>query len=151
MERKQALAEILNDLAQINNDRIVGYEKAISELKDEYSDLKSFFLGLIAKSRSYKMALSTELNVMETETEADTTTSSKIYRAWLEVKALFTGHDRDTILSNCEYGEDAAQKAYKMALEQNNLQTHLRSLITEQKLSLKSNYDQIRALKNEHA
>lgn len=151
METQQASAEILNDLVQINNDRIVGYEKAIKELKEEDSDLKSLFLGMIDSSRSYKMALSTELNVLGSETDADTTTSGKVYRVWMDIKAIFSGHDRKTVLSNCEFGEDAAQKAYEMALEDEDLTGHLRSLVAEQKQSLKLAHDQIKALRDQQA
>ena len=35
MENTQATIEILNDLIQINNDRIAGYELALKELKEE--------------------------------------------------------------------------------------------------------------------
>ena len=34
MTTSQETIEILNDLVQINNDRIVGYEKALKELKN---------------------------------------------------------------------------------------------------------------------
>jgi hypothetical protein len=38
------LAEVLNDLIQINNDRITGYEKSLKELKDSDTDLRDIFL-----------------------------------------------------------------------------------------------------------
>ena len=53
--------EILNDLILINNDRIVGYEKAMHELKEEDADLKILFLDMIDESRNYKMELATEV------------------------------------------------------------------------------------------
>ncbi len=37
----EALLEVLNDLVKINNDRIAGYERAISESKDLDVDLKT--------------------------------------------------------------------------------------------------------------
>jgi len=58
-----------------------------------------------------------------------TTASGKIYRAWMDVKAVFTGHDRETILSNCEAGEDAAQRAYTSALEQEGIPAFIRELL----------------------
>ena len=151
MKTNQKSAEILNDLVRINNDRIVGYEKAIEELKDEDGDLKTIFLDMIAKSRSYKMALATELSVLGSEIESDTTTSGKIYRAWMDVKVAFTGKDRKAILSSCEFGEDAAQSAYKTALEDDYLSAHLRSIVSEQKHSLKLAHDQIKALRDQQA
>lgn len=151
METRTANAEILNDLIQINNDRIVGYEKAIEELKSEDADLKSLFVKMIGESHQYKMALATEVQALGEDAEEGTTNSGKIYRAWMDVKAVFTGHDRKTILNNCEFGEDAAQKAYKMALEEEDLAAHLRSLITEQKAQLRMSHDEIKMLRDAQA
>lgn len=151
METRTINAEILNDLILINNDRITGYEKAIAELKSEDSDLKSLFMEMIRESHQHKMALATEVQTLGEEIEEGTTNSGKIYRAWMDVKAAFTGHDRKTVLSNCEFGEDAAQKAYKMALEEEGLSSALRTLITTQKAALKNSHDQIKALRDSEA
>ncbi|TKC12916.1 PA2169 family four-helix-bundle protein [Pedobacter polaris] len=148
METRTANAEILNDLIQINNDRVVGYERAIEELKPEDSDLKTLFVKMIGESHTYKMALATEVQALGEEIEVGTTSSGKIYRAWMDVEAVFTGHDRKTVLNNCEFGEDAAQKAYKMALEEDELSADLRSLITEQKAQLRVSHDEIKALRD---
>ena len=140
--------EILNDLIQINNDRVVGYQKAISELKDEDADLKTLFVKMVGESHQYKMALATEVQALGGEVDTDTTTSGKIYRAWMDVKAAFTGHDRKTVLSSCEFGEDAAQKAYEMALQSDGLSGNLRTLITEQKAKLRISHDEVKALRD---
>ncbi|MES2446181.1 MAG: PA2169 family four-helix-bundle protein [Bacteroidota bacterium] len=148
MENKTVNTETLNDLIQINNDRVAGYEKAIEELKAEDSDLKALFVKMIGESHQHKMALATEVQALGEDAESGTTNSGKIYRAWMDVKAIFTGHDRKTILNNCEFGEDAAQKAYKMALEEEGLSADLRSLITEQKADLRVSHDEIKALRD---
>jgi uncharacterized protein (TIGR02284 family) len=151
METRTVNAEILNDLIQINNDRVVGYEKAIEELKSEDADLKSLFVKMIGESHKLKMALATEVQALGEEIEEGTTSSGKIYRAWMDVKAVFTGHDRKTVLNNCEFGEDAAQKAYKMALAEEGLSADLRNLITEQKAQLRQSHDEIKRLRDMQA
>ena len=148
METRTVNAEILNDLIQINNDRVAGYEKAIEELKSEDADLKTLFVKMIGESHKHKMALATEVQALGEDAESGTTNSGKIYRAWMDVKAIFSGHDRKTVLNNCEFGEDAAQKAYKMALEEEGLSADLRSLITEQKADLRVSHDEIKALRD---
>ena len=50
METTAMTSEVLNDLIQINNDRIEGYEKALKELKDEDADLKDLFISMIDES-----------------------------------------------------------------------------------------------------
>lgn len=151
MENNKENAEILNDLIQINNDRITGYEKAMKELSAEDSDLKPLFLEMIAQSHKLKANLVQEVQVIGGEAEQGTTTSGKIYRAWMDVKALFTGHDRETVLNNCEFGEDAAQKAYQMALEEDTLTANLRALVSEQKFDLKGSHDEIKSLRDQVA
>ena len=140
--------EILNDLIAINNDRIMGYEKATEELKGEDADLKALFTDMIAESHQCKMELATEVAASGVDIEEGSTASGKIYRAWLEVKAIFTGHDRKTILANCEAGEDAAQKAYTTALREDELPAYIRTMISLQKEDLKLSHDKIKYLRD---
>ena len=148
MSNQTANYETLNDLVEINNDRIVGYEKSIEELQPEDSDLKSLFAQMIVESQKLKMELATEVQRYGSDIETGTTNSGKIYRVWMDVKAIFTGHDRKTVLNNCEFGEDAAQKAYKMALDEDNLSEDVRALITKQKAQLRVSHDEIKALRD---
>ena len=94
METTRATITILNDLIEINNNRIKGYEKAIEELKDGDQDVKTLFAGMIDESREARNALGVEVQVLGADMEpADSTTNSgKIYKAWMDVKAIFTGH-----------------------------------------------------------
>jgi uncharacterized protein (TIGR02284 family) len=140
---KAATIEILNDLIQINNDRIKGYERAIEELKDADTDLIVLFETMIDQSREARNALG---KVLGADMETGTTMSGKIYKAWMDIRAAFSGHDRKTVLENCEFGEDAAQKAYAAALDSDQLPQFLREMIEQQKSSFKEAHDQVKAL-----
>jgi uncharacterized protein (TIGR02284 family) len=137
---------VLSDLIKINNDRIDGYEKAVHEVKEEDADLRLLFLQAIDQSRNMKIALGTELEANGGDMPTGTTGSGSIYRAWMEVKAIFTGHSRHAILANCEYGEDAAQKAYESALNSEHLPAFLADLVLRQKVQLKVVHDRIKSL-----
>ena len=151
MQNTKETIEVLNDLIQINNDRITGYEKAIRETKAEDEDLKILFATMIAESHRNKIALATEVQTMGAEVENGTTTSGKIYRAWMDVKAIFTGHDRHTILANCEAGEDAAKRAYRTALEHEALPAYIRELLVQQQDTLLASHDEIKSLRDQYA
>ena len=142
-----ATVEILNDLVEINNDRIVGYERVLKELKDGDADLKSLFTSMIDESRKIRVDLAGEVQALGGEFEAGTTASGKLYRAWMDVKAVFTGNSRHSILANCEHGEDAAQNAYKEALE-GDLPAYIRTTLEAQKQMLKASHDRIKALRD---
>ena len=153
MNINEKTAEVLNDLVRINNDRIEGYTKAENETKAGDADLQSLFRQMAAESRSYVNDLSKYITATGNDITDDTTVRGKIYRAWMDVKATFSGKDRKAILAACEYGEDAAQKAYDAALSSDaELPTEARQLIMDQKQSLKKSHDQIKALRDaQHA
>ena len=151
MEKSQEVVEVLNDLVMINNDRITGYQRAIKELKSDDDDLKSLFDQMIIESQQIKSDLAHEIQVLHGNVEQGTTQSGKIYRAWMDVKAVFTGESRHAVLANCETGEDAAQKAYKKALETERLPGFLRDLLTRQQETLRDSHDEIRDLRNQYA
>jgi len=141
-------AEVLNDLIQINNDRIEGYQKAIEQLESTDTDLRNLFTGFVTQSQELKSALQNEVSSLGEEVDQGTTASGKIYRAWMDVKAAFTGDDRQTALNNCEFGEDAAQKAYRTAESNEEILPNVRTLITSQKMELKSSHDKVKLLRD---
>jgi uncharacterized protein (TIGR02284 family) len=151
MNNNNEVAEVLNDLVQINNDRIEGYQKAIENLKPQDMDLKAIFVSMIGESQKCKAELSNELNGLKADMEQSTTTSGKLYRAWMDVKAVFTGHDRKSVLENCEFGEDAAQKAYKEAAETEGIPAFIKDLVLEQKRTLRQSHDKIKLLRDSQA
>ncbi len=151
MQNTKETIDILNDLILINNDRIDGYEKAIKETKPEDDDLKVLYASMIAESHRNKIALATEVQAMGADVEQGTTTSGKIYRAWMDVKAVFTGHDRHAVLANCEAGEDATQRAYRDALEHEALPAFIRELLVRQKEALHESHDEVKALRDQYA
>ncbi len=152
MSTNSELTGVLNDLIEINNDRIAGYEKAADETKGLDVDLKAIFYKMADESRKYKSELTLEVNRLGGDPVTDATTNSgKIYRVWMDLKATFSGHDRQAVLESCEFGEDAAQKAYKAALSSDaEMDADTRQLITSQQSSLKTSHDLIKKYRDMH-
>ena len=138
--------EVLNDLIEINNDRIEGYEKAAKQTDE--TDLKTLFTEMSTQSRQLVADLKTKVAAAGEEPAEGTTVRGKVYRTWMDLKAVFGGDDRKGILSSCEYGEDAAQKAYKEALSDDDLPADIRSIVAEQKSALRKSHDKIKALRD---
>ncbi len=151
MEKQEELLLVLNDLIQINNDRVEGYEKAMNESKDSDTDLKSVFTEMADQSRKYAAELTQEVGRLGGEATDSTTLSGKVYRIWMDLQALISGKDRETILGSCEYGEDVAQRAYDAALESDAyMSTEIRQLISTQKSNLKKSHDLIKKYRDMH-
>ena len=145
MERNERAIEVLNDLIRINNDRVEGYEKAVNKTNDVDVDLRSIFNRMAEESRKYAGELTAQVRRLGGDPASGTTSSGKIYRAWMDVKSGLSSSERKSVLEECEYGEDAAQKAYEKALDStNDLPADVRSLIQEEKMNLKNSHDTIR-------
>jgi uncharacterized protein (TIGR02284 family) len=141
----EKLTEVLNDLIRINNDRTTGYEKASEKSRSLDVDLQATFNKMANESRKYAAELRNEVERLGGEPATGTTNSGKIYRVWMDVKATFSGKDRQSMLESCEFGEDAAQKAYKEALASDaEMSAETRQLITGQQASLKKSHDIIK-------
>ena len=145
MSTNEKLTEVLNDLIRINNDRTTGYEKAFDESRSIDVDLQATFNKMANESRKYAAGLRNEVERLGGEPATGTTNSGKIYRVWMDLKATFTGHGRHSVLESCEFGEDAAQKAYEKALNNSeDLPPDIRTLIQHEKDSLRSSHDMIK-------
>ena len=151
MSTNENLIEVLNDLIRINNDRIDGYEKAIKETDAIDVDLQGLFQKMANEIREYVSELTSEVASLGGEIATGTTSSGKIYRVWMDIKATFSGHDRQSVLESCEYGEDAAQEAYDDALASDaEIPVAVRQIITDQKASLLSSHDLIKKYRDAH-
>ena len=149
MTDNKKIVGLLNDLIQINNDRVVGYEKAIDELKADDADLKMLFQRYTLESKQFTNELTQEVTRLGGDPSDGTTNSGKIYRVWMDLKAAISGKDRKTILDNCEFGEDAALKAYRDAQkEQVSWPTGVAALIEEQREGLQRSHDTIKRLRD---
>ncbi|CAN5622304.1 PA2169 family four-helix-bundle protein [soil metagenome] len=148
MKSSKEIIEVLNDLIKINNDRIEGYEKAIENAKTVDVGLQTIFSKMKSESIKYTAELHNRVLQLGGEPQDGTTVSGKLYRAWMDVKATFTGKDRTSLLEACEYGEDAAQTAYKDALETEGLPADIRDFIAVQKKALRSSHDEIKAMRD---
>ncbi len=142
----------LNDLIKINNDRIRGYEKAIENTDSMEAELRTLYSRMIEESYGYNRELSDLVARLGGEPATDTTVPGKIYHAWMDVKATFSGNDTKSILSACEYGEDAAQKAYSEAIDISTALTpEANELILRQKSLLKGSHDLVRQFRDQYA
>jgi uncharacterized protein (TIGR02284 family) len=145
------ITEILNDLIRINNDRIEGYEKALTETESLDIDLKGIFNKMANESRDNIRELREVVENHGGDAAEGTTVSGKIYRTWMDVKTTFSSNERTSVLELCEFGEDAAQKAYNDALASDaNMSTEVRQIITKQQQSLKTSHDIIKKYRDLH-
>lgn len=152
MNNYEQTIDALNDLVFINNDRIRGYEKAIGLLEDHERDLATTFRNMVHGSEANKQELASTIRQLGGTVKTDSTTQSgKLYRLWMDIRGALSSKEanRENALELCEFGEDAAQKAYQKALESEDTQgIDVRQLILRQKDQLLEAHNTIRNLRD---
>lgn len=148
METTTVTIEDLNDLIQIHNDRIVGYERALKDLKNQHAELHHEFINMIRESHQAKMELATEVAALGGDIETGTTMSGKIHRAWIRMTEVFSHKTTRSVLEHCEFGEDAMLKAYDTALDDEALPSYIREIVSRQQTVMRAAHNRIKALRD---
>ncbi|MEO5891399.1 MAG: PA2169 family four-helix-bundle protein [Ferruginibacter sp.] len=149
MDERAKLVEVLTDLVEINNDRVAGYEQAAAQSKDIDADLHTIFHNMANDSRRYAAELTEEVNKLGKRVFRGEAIKGKIYQIWKDLKATFSGYDRQSILESCEFGEDTVQKSYNAALA-SEIDAQTRVIITNQKAWLKTAHKMVKNYRNAH-
>jgi uncharacterized protein (TIGR02284 family) len=147
MITNKEIVDDLNDLVKINNDRIQGYEKAIEDNEDPKLD--DMFRHYVIQSQNFRSQLADHIVRIDGLAVSDVTstdTTSKLHRAWIDIKSALTGKDRDSVLSSVEYGESAAVEAYEDAIENDNIPAYIKEDIQKQLTELKASHAKIKSM-----
>lgn len=139
---------VLNELTEINNDRVAGFEKALADINDENVDLKAIFQEYSAQSRKFSQELTALAASNGGEIETGNSVAGTLHRAWIDVKSLFGGSDRESILNEAERGEDAIKKAYQQALTSGELTGEAADKVSAQASDINAAHDSIKALRD---
>lgn len=150
MEISEIALDVINDLIKINNDRAAGFEKAGTDLEGDDNGLIPVFNKLAGESLQYAAELTDIAQQYGGEAAEGTSTSGDLHRAWIDIKAAFTGHDLLAVLNECERGEDAAKAAYRDSLDPvNELSPELAQVLRIQQQGITEGHDLIKSLRDQ--
>lgn len=132
----------LNNLIETCRDGQNGFKEAAENVKN--TELKSFFNQASLDRASFVGELQQEVRRLGGDPENSGSTSAALHRVWIDIKGTFTGKSDESILSECERGEDSAVEAYKDALKDVNLPNDIRALVERQFSHIQRIHDQVK-------
>ncbi|MCU7613593.1 PA2169 family four-helix-bundle protein [Chryseobacterium sp. GMJ5] len=136
---------VLNDLLQITNDRIAGFEKVEGKIWEKYPEIKKEYERMISQSKLMKVELIDLINMHGGNPNDTPTVAGSLHRTWIDVKNSFTlGNIEESTLENVVFGEKAAMEAYQKALDDGNLSPDCHKIISDQLNSLTISYNQFK-------
>ena len=140
------VVDVLNDLIETARDGEYGFRTCAEAV--ESSQLKQVFSDRALQCRAAADEL-VPLVARSGGTPAEGgTASGALHRGWVKVKGAVGADSAESILEECERGEDAAVARYRKALKQ-TLPADVRSVVERQAAGAQRNHDQIRDLRNQ--
>lgn len=147
MAQQKEIISTINSLIETLKDGQEGFKQASEAVKD--SNLKSLFSEFSLQRAKFAAELQGEARILgESEPEESSSAAGAMHRAWINLKSAVTSGDDHAILAECERGEDSAIKEYKDAMEEQNLSSPIREIVSRQYSEVKSAHDRIKQLRD---
>ncbi len=146
MDTRHHDIETVNDLIKTTIDSVDGYRSA-AESADS-GQFQSIFFERANERQRVAEELRVHVRALGGEPEDDGSILAGAHRAFMNLRDAVTGLDDQAVIAEVERGEDHIKAKFETALEDNNLGTETRTLISQGYDSVKSGHDQMRDLKN---
>jgi uncharacterized protein (TIGR02284 family) len=147
MSQQKEIISTINGLIETLKDGQKGFRQASEAVND--SQLKTLFNEYSLQRAKFAGELQNEaITLGEHNPENTSSTAGAMHRAWINLKSAITSQDDHAILAECERGEDSAVSEYKKAMEEEELSSPIRDIISRQYAEVKGAHNRIRELRD---
>ena len=136
----------LNDLIETCKDGEEGFRTCAEDISDP--QIKNLFIDRAQSCSSAASELQELVSSCGGNPETKSSVSGGLHRRWVDIKAAVTGKDDESVLNECERGEDVAVASYRKALEK-DLPPNIRSVVERQYNGVLRNHDQVKSLRDQ--
>lgn len=151
MNQLKKTLEVLNDLIEVNGQRIWSYQAVLEGPADKAdAELNMVFEQIIGQGQRLQEDLELEFVALAHDLPVKGNPSGTILRTWNIVKSTFAEKDALSISEFFNTGERALLKAYQYAEKQTGIVPSSKDLITRQKNELSMFYRQYKQLYKTH-
>ncbi len=142
----EQVIETLNDLLENSRDGELGFREAAEHTRTP--GLSALFERRAESCRQAADELQQQIERLGGKVEEGGTVTGAAHRVWVHIRGLFGGASDQTMLAECERGEDAAVARYRKALKQ-NLPHDIHAMVQRQFEGAQRNHDMIKTLRDE--
>jgi uncharacterized protein (TIGR02284 family) len=116
--------------------------------KLQSAKIKTFFLEESSTRGRFAAELEEALSAVKGKDISEGgTASGTLHRAWGELKSKLGAGDH-ALLDTAEQGEDAAKKAYEVALNKADVPANIHTLLQKQQTHILSSHDKVKVLRD---
>ena len=113
---REEIIECLNDIIETCRDGENGFKTAADHVNDP--GLKALFRESSVQRSQFASELESEVRQLGGTPTKTGSVSAAFHRGWINIKSIVTGGSDDSIVAECERGEDAAIENYQRVLKQ---------------------------------
>ncbi len=143
---KEEIGDKLNALLEKNYDAEKGYKKAAENA--EHANLKAFFTKKSKLRNVFGHALKTELAAYGQKPDKGGSAAGTMHRTWMDVKALFSADNDESMLEEAITGEKAAVKEYRDVLKEADLPPSTATLVRDQMEKIERDLAEVKTLED---
>lgn len=143
---KNEVISTLNDLIETCKDGEEGFRTCAEDISS--AELKSYFTNRAHRCATAAAELQDIVEEYGGSPETSSSVAGTLHRRWVDIKSVITGKDDESILNECERGEDVAKRSYENALAK-DLPIEVRSVVERQYQGVMQNHDQVKGLRNQ--
>jgi len=143
---REVVGEKLNEILEKNYDAENGYKKAANNAKNEA--LKHYFKAKAQERSNFKNELKSEVAAYGQQFETIGSIAGSAHRTWMDVKALFSSDNDESMLEEAIRGEKASINEYKEVLKETSLPATTKMLLAKQKAQIEKSLSTIKTLED---
>ncbi len=136
----------LNDLLEKTYDAEKGFKKAAENV--EHAGLKNYFNHKSQERYDFGHELKNEIKAFGQEVDKGESTTGTAHRTWMDIKALFSSDNKESMLEEAIRGEESAVEEYNDILSETNLPNSTQALLMQQKNKIMDGLSSIRKLED---
>ncbi|UWX54437.1 PA2169 family four-helix-bundle protein [Maribacter litopenaei] len=142
----EKVGDKLNDILEKTYDAEKGFKKA-ADNTDNVA-LKTYFENKAKQRYDFGHELKDEIASFGQKVEKGDSFTSKAHRAWMDVKALFSSDDAESMLEEAIRGEKAAVEEYNEVLQETSLPSSTSAVLKSQKHAIENGLSNIKTLED---
>jgi uncharacterized protein (TIGR02284 family) len=142
---RELVIETLNDLLETARDGELGFREAAEHVKTP--NLSALFGRRAETYREAAAELQECIQGLGGTVDEGGTVTGAAHRVWVRIRGLFGGASDETMLNECERGEDAAAARYREALKQ-HLPHNVHAMVQRQFEFAQRHHDMIKSLRD---
>lgn len=144
----ETISSKLNDLLERTYDAEKGFKKAAENTEHAY--LKRYFERKSLERKNFALELNSEIRSFGETPEKSGSIEGTAHRAWMDIKALFSSDNEESMLEEAIRGENTALNDYNDVINDHGLPMSTQSILIKQRDTIAGDLQAIKRLEDLH-